>query len=75
MAAWKGAIKIVYLKKEYSGFKKIWSGLKSLVYWLGTKLMGVFKDIGAETDIQLLDQDVVKTINQFGVQNSRFNGD
>ena len=69
ITSWKAGNKVVYLKKVYSGFKKIWSGLKSAVYWLGTKLMGVFKDVGAETDIQLLDKDVVITINQLPEKN------
>ena len=64
ITSWKAGNKVVYLKKVYSGLKKIWSSLKNFIYWCGTKLMGVFKDIGAETDIQLLDKDVVITINQ-----------
>lgn len=61
--------KIVYLKKVYRGFKKVWAGIKAMFYALGTKLLGVFKDINAETDIQLLDNDVVKTINQLPGKN------
>lgn len=69
ITSWKAGNKVVYLKKVYSGFKKIWSAVKNFVYWTGTKLMGVFKDLGAETDIQLLDRDVVITINQLPSKN------
>ena len=40
-----------------------------MFYALGIKLLGVYKDINAETDIQLLDNDVVKTINQLPGKN------
>lgn len=69
ITSWKSGNKVVYLKKVYSGFKKLWLSIKNSVYWLGTKLMGVFKDMGAETDIQLLDKDVVVTINQLPEKN------
>lgn len=69
LASWKAGNKIVYLKKEYSGFKKIWVKLKRAFYSLGIKMLGIFKDRCAETDIQLLDQDVVKTINQLPAKN------
>lgn len=69
LTSWKSGNKIVYLKKVYSSPKKIWVWFKSLIYRLGTKLMGVFKDVGAETDIQLLDKDVVITINQLPEKN------
>ncbi len=69
ITSWKAGNKIVYLKKVYSGVKKIGVWFKSLIYRLGTKLMGVFKDMGAETDIQLLDRDVVITINQLPEKN------
>lgn len=69
ITSWKAGNKVVYLKKVYSGFKKIWTAIKSFVYWVGTKLIGVFKDLGAETDIQLLDKDVVITINQLPEKN------
>jgi len=69
LTSWKAGNKIVYLKKVYSSPKKIWVWFKSLIYRLGTKLMGVFRDIGAETDIQLLDKDVVITINQLPEKN------
>lgn len=61
--------KIIYLKKVYRGFKKVWAGIKSMFYALGIKLLGVYKDVNAETDIQLLDNDVVKTINQLPGKN------
>ncbi|MBQ7352144.1 MAG: hypothetical protein IJW59_04750 [Clostridia bacterium] len=69
ISSWKAGNRIVYLKKEYSGFKKIWVKLKRAIYSLGIKMLGIFKDRCAETDIQLLDQDVVKTINQLPAKN------
>ena len=69
ITSWKAGNKIVYLKKEYSGFKKLWVKLKRAWYSLGIKMLGIFKDRCAETDIQLLDQDVVKTINQLPAKN------
>lgn len=69
ISSWKAGNKVVYLKKVFSGFKRIWTAVKNSIYWLGTKLMGVYKDIGAETDIQLLDKDVVITINQLPEKN------
>ncbi len=69
IASWKAGNKLVYLKKVYSYPKKIWVGFQRLIYAIGIKLMGLFKDFGAETDIQLLDKDVVKTINQLPEKN------
>ena len=69
ITSWKAGNKVVYLKKIFSGVKQIWTSIKNSVYWLGTKLMGVYKDMGAETDIQLLDRDVVITINQLPEKN------
>ncbi len=69
ISSWKAGNKIVHLRKEYSGFKKIWVNLKRALYSLGIKMLGIFKDQLAETDIQLLDQDVVKTINQLPQKN------
>jgi hypothetical protein len=69
LSSWKAGNKIVYLKKEFSGFKKLWMKLKRAWYSLGIKMLGIFKDRCAETDIQLLDQDVVKTINQLPAKN------
>lgn len=69
IASWKAGNKIVYLKKEYSGFKKIGVNLKRAFYKMGVKMLGIFKDRCAETDIQLLDSDVVKTINQLPQKN------
>jgi len=71
LSSWKAGNKIVYLKKEYSGFKKLWVKLKRAWYSLGIKILGIFKDRCAETDIQLLDQDVVKTINQLPAINRK----
>ena len=67
--SWKAGNKIVYLKKEYFGFKKVWINLKRAMYKMFIKSMGIFKDCCAETDIQLLDKDVVKTINQLPQKN------
>ena len=69
ISSWKAGNKIVYLKKEYYGIKKLWVKLKRACYSLGIKALGIFKDMCAETDIQLLDQDVVKTINQLPAKN------
>ena len=69
LSSWQAGNKIVYLKKEYSGFKKLGVMIKRAFYSLGIKTLGIFKDRCAETDIQLLDQDVVKTINQLPHKN------
>ena len=71
ISSWSSGNKIVYLKKEYSGFKKLTVKFKRAVYSLGMKMLGIFKDRCAETDIQLLDQDVVKTINQLPQKNKQ----
>lgn len=69
IASWKAGNKIVYLKKQYSGLKNLWVKIKRWSYSVGVKMLGIFKDRCAETDIQLLDQDVVKTINQLPQKN------
>lgn len=69
IASWKAGNKIVYLKKEYSGFKKISVNIKRAIYKMGIKMLGIFNDRCAETDIHLLDSDVVKTINQLPQKN------
>lgn len=69
ITSWKAGNKLVYLKKVYSHPKKLWVSLKRWIYSIGIKIMGLFKDFNAETDIQLLDQDVVKTINQLPEKN------
>ena len=69
LASWQAGNKIVYLKKEYSGIKKLGIKIKRAIYSMGIKALGIFKDRCAETDIQLLDQDVVKTINQLPQKN------
>ena len=69
IASWKAGNKIVYLKKQYSGFKKMWVNIKRAFYKMGIAALKIFKDRCAETDIQLLDQDVVKTINQLPQKN------
>ena len=67
--SWQAGNKVIYLKKEYAHPKKLWVKFKTLLYKIGIKLLGVFKDFGGETDIQLLDKDVVKTINQLPSKN------
>lgn len=69
ISSWKSGNKIVYLKKEYSSMKRLWIKIKRGLYRMFIKMLGIFKDICAETDIQLLDQDVVKTINQLPQKN------
>lgn len=69
ITSYEAGNKIVYLKKVYRGFKKLATAIKGVFYRLGIMLLGVFKDINAETDIQLLDADVVKTINQLPGKN------
>lgn len=69
ITSYEAGNKIVYLKKVYRGFKKLLVGFKSVFYKLGIKFLGVFKDLDAENDIQLLDSDVVKTINQLPGKN------
>ena len=69
VSSWRTGNKIVYLKKIFYGPNKIFSGIKEMFYKLGIKLINCFKDFYAETDIQLLDQEVVKTINQLPSKN------
>lgn len=69
VASWKAGNKIVYLKKIFYGPKKVLSAIKEMIYKCGIKLLNLFTDYCAETDIQLLDQDVVKTINQLPAKN------
>lgn len=71
IASWKAGNKIVHLKKHYTGIKKFWVGLKRLVYKLGIKMLNIFSDRCAENDIQLFDQEVVKTINQLPSKNQQ----
>ena len=71
ISSWQAGNKIVYLRKEYSGIKKLGVKIKRAFYRMGIKALHVFKDRCAETDIQLLDQDVVKTINQLPHKNRR----
>ncbi len=69
IASWKAGNKLVYLKKIFYGPKRWLSAIKEMFYKLGVKLLNCFYDYYAETDIQLLDQDVVKTINQLPAKN------
>ena len=59
------------LKKHYTGIKRFWVGLKRFIYKMGIKLLNIFYDRCAENDIQLLDQEVVKTINQLPAKNQQ----
>ncbi len=67
--SWRAGNKIVYLKKTRTGFKKMFQSLGLSIYNLGVKIINIYKDFGGETDIQLLDQEVVKTINQLPEKN------
>ena len=67
--SWKSGNKIVYLKKTRTGFKKIFQKIGLFFYNLGIKVLKVYKDFSGETDIQLLDLEVVKTINQLPEKN------
>lgn len=69
IASWQAGNKIVYLKKVYRGFARVTNYLKTMFYKLGIAMLGIFKDVCAENDIQLLDNDVVKTINQLPNKN------
>lgn len=69
ISSWRAGNKIVYLKKLFYGPKRIFSAIKEVFYKFGMKLLNCFKDYYAETDIQLLDQDVVKTINKLPAKN------
>jgi len=69
VASWRTGNKIVYLKKLFYGPKRIFSAFKEATYRVGVSLIRCFKDFYAETDIQLLDQEVVKTINQLPSKN------
>ncbi len=69
ISSWKAGNKLVYLKKIFYGPKKVWCAIKEMFYRIGIKIINMFKDFYAETDIQLLDQDVVKTINQLPAKN------
>ena len=69
--SWEAGNKIVYLKKLYSGIRGWFQAFKNMFYRLGMKIIGVFKDGLAENDVQLLDLDVVKTINQLPGKNQQ----
>lgn len=69
--SWKAGNKLVYAKNEYTGIKKIWLGIKRSFYNLGLKILNVFNDNFAEINIQVLDNEVVKTINQLPSKNKQ----
>jgi len=69
ITSWKAGNKIVYLKKKVRGFKGFLGKIKEFFYKLGIKILNVFHDYYAENDIQLLDQEVVRTINQLPTKN------
>ncbi len=69
ITSWQAGNKLVYLKKVYRGFAKFTHYLKTAFYRMGVAILGIFKDICAENDIQLLDRDVVITMNQLPTKN------
>ncbi len=69
ITSWQAGNKIVYLKKVYTGFNKFVQSIGRAFYNIGTKVVGVYKDMHTENDIQLLDRDVVLTINKLPEKN------
>ena len=69
ITSWQAGNKIVYLKKLYTGFNKFLQTVSRGLYDFGTKLIGIYKDLHTENDIQLLDKDVVLTINKIPEKN------
>ena len=69
ISSWQAGNKIVYLRKVYRGFARFTNFIKTIFYKLGIMVLGIFNDVCAENDIQLLDADVVKTINQLPNKN------
>ncbi len=69
ITSWKAGNKIVYLKKTRTGVKKFFQNIGLMFYNLGMKMIKVYKDFCGETDIQLMDLEVVKTINQLPEKN------
>ncbi len=69
ITSWKSGSKMIYLKKTRTGFKKIFQNMGLSMYNLGIKVLNIYKDFGGETDIQMLDLEVVKTINQLPEKN------
>lgn len=69
ITSWQAGNKIVYLKKIYTGFNKFMQSVGRAFYNIGTKVVGVYKDMHTENDIQLLDRDVVLTINKLPEKN------
>ncbi len=67
--SWKAGNKIVFYKKQFTGFRRFVRSVKVFFYNLGIKLLNVFGDVYAENDIQLLDREVVRTINQLPTKN------
>ncbi len=69
ITSWKAGNKIVFVKKQEQGFKEFIRKTKETIYNMGLKILRVFDDKNAETDIQLFDQEVVCTINQLPAKN------
>lgn len=69
ITSWQAGNQIVYLKKIYTGFNKFLQTVGRAFYNIGTKVVGVYKDLHTENDIQLLDRDVVLTINKLPEKN------
>lgn len=69
ITSWQAGNKIVYLRKVYTGFSKFIQSIGMAFYNLGTKCVGIYKDLHTENDIQLLDKDVVLTVNKLPEKN------
>lgn len=69
ITSWQAGNKIVYLRKIYTGFSQFMQSVGRAFYNIGTKLVGVYKDLHTENDVQLLDRDVVLTINKLPEKN------
>ena len=69
VTSWKSGNNIVYLKKTRTGIKKFFQNIGLFFYNLGIKILKIYRDFNSENDIQLLDQEVVKTINQLPEKN------
>lgn len=71
ISSWNAGNKIVFVKKQYKKINKIVNYLKEGLYKIGMKILGIFKDNFAELDVQLLDREVVNTINRLPNKNKQ----
>ncbi len=69
VTSWKSGNNIVYLKKARTGIKKFFQNIGLFFYNLGIKILKIYRDFNSEDDIQLLDQEAVRTINQLPEKN------